>query len=72
MAHYQVLNPSKDIRNLRRQIFTTMKDRRKIKYELGQILKAVIAIEAQIEELRQANYDLAVAAMPNPNEEVPF
>ncbi len=69
---YKTLEPSTKIRNLRRQLYTNFRDRRKAKYELGQILVEVLAIEAHIEELIQANYTLTVAAMPNPNEEIAF
>ena len=64
------LNPSKDIKELRRTLWNMKKVA--IHFALREILREVLTIERNNEVLTQANLELTIAQMPEPDREVPF
>ena len=65
-----ILEPSKDIKELRRNLWVMKKNA--IHFALREILREVLTIERNNEELIQDNLEKTIALMPNPDEEVAF
>ena len=64
------LEPSKKIKNLRQNLWGMKKNA--IHFDLREILREVLTIERNNEALTQANLELTIALMPEPEREVPF
>ena len=68
------LEPSKKVKTLRLRIYMPKyrNDMRLVNDALAEIQRECIALEIQRAELTQANLELTIAQMPNPNEEIAF